>query len=227
MCRGGACVWVYWGWEGGSVPVFFWGGGRVVGCLGLVGRVPCLADRSQSQSNQNRTTYATATPCHAPTPFTTFKTKRLSDRKQVARLISPQARRLVAAIAPQAQAVAAAFGIPDYLVAAPIAGNWEFYNRWVGGWVARFWGRWVGAGGLECCVLCNVCFPLCAVCCTVAKKSVPMPVPVPIPTTSPQRPNAPTPQHPPTPPIPPPPNNPQHTRFDNQGELIGEAFKQL
>ena len=37
----------------------------------------------------------------------------------------PQAvRDVVADVAPQAQAVAEAFGIPEHLLAAPIAGDW-------------------------------------------------------------------------------------------------------
>ena len=35
----------------------------------------------------------------------------------------------MAEVGPQAQAVVEAFGIPDHLVAAPIAGDWERYNR--------------------------------------------------------------------------------------------------
>lgn len=48
---------------------------------------------------------------------------------KVARLVPQQARRLVAAVSPRAQQVVAAFGIPDHLVAAPVAGDWEHYNR--------------------------------------------------------------------------------------------------
>lgn len=39
-------------------------------------------------------------------------------------------RSLVAAITPHTQQVVNAFGIPDALVAAPIAGNWEAYNTY-------------------------------------------------------------------------------------------------
>lgn len=53
------------------------------------------------------------------------------------RLLPPQAgkampaavRSSVSQIGPQAQAIVEAFGIPDHLVAAPIAGDWERYNR--------------------------------------------------------------------------------------------------
>lgn len=48
---------------------------------------------------------------------------------KAARLVAPQARRLVAALAPRAAALVAAFGIPDWLIAAPIAGDWADYNR--------------------------------------------------------------------------------------------------
>ncbi|GBF98145.1 acyl-coenzyme A oxidase peroxisomal [Raphidocelis subcapitata] len=48
---------------------------------------------------------------------------------RVARLVAPQARRLVASLAPRAPRLAASFGIPDHLVAAPIAGDWVFYNK--------------------------------------------------------------------------------------------------
>lgn len=37
-------------------------------------------------------------------------------------------RALVHQVGPQAVALVAAFGIPDHLVAAPIAANWESYN---------------------------------------------------------------------------------------------------
>lgn len=49
---------------------------------------------------------------------------------QVARLVPDYVRSLVAAVAPHAQQVVAAFGIPDALVAAPIALNWEAYNSY-------------------------------------------------------------------------------------------------
>ena len=38
-------------------------------------------------------------------------------------------RATVSELGPKAQAVIEAFGIPDHLVAAPIAGDWERYNR--------------------------------------------------------------------------------------------------
>lgn len=52
-------------------------------------------------------------------------------------LVAPQAgktlpqavREAVAMVGPRAQEVVDAFGIPDHLVAAPIAGDWERYNR--------------------------------------------------------------------------------------------------
>lgn len=37
-------------------------------------------------------------------------------------------RRLVGEVGPSAQSLIEAFGIPDHLVAAPIAGDWERYN---------------------------------------------------------------------------------------------------
>jgi hypothetical protein len=52
--------------------------------------------------------------------------------KKVGRLVAPQVRRVVAAVAPRCQGLVNAFGIPDYLVAAPIAADWEFYNRCLG-----------------------------------------------------------------------------------------------
>ena len=39
-------------------------------------------------------------------------------------------RQLVAVVAPNAQQLVNAFGIPDRLVAAPVAGNWEAYNKY-------------------------------------------------------------------------------------------------
>ena len=38
-------------------------------------------------------------------------------------------RRLCQELAPSSQALVDAFGIPDHLVAAPIATDWEGYNR--------------------------------------------------------------------------------------------------
>lgn len=49
---------------------------------------------------------------------------------QVARLVPDYVRSLVASIAPHTQQVVASFGIPDELVAAPIAANWERYNTY-------------------------------------------------------------------------------------------------
>jgi hypothetical protein len=45
-------------------------------------------------------------------------------------------RGLVARESTHALQLVAAFGIPDHLVAAPIAGQWELYNRWEAG---PFW----------------------------------------------------------------------------------------
>jgi acyl-CoA oxidase len=47
---------------------------------------------------------------------------------QVGRLLPDYSRQLVAVIGPQAQQLVNVFGIPDHLVAAPIAANWEGYN---------------------------------------------------------------------------------------------------
>jgi hypothetical protein len=49
---------------------------------------------------------------------------------QVGRLVPDYVRQLVASIAPNGQQLVAAFGIPDHLVAAPIAGQWELYNTY-------------------------------------------------------------------------------------------------
>ncbi|KAI8462801.1 MAG: hypothetical protein J3K34DRAFT_498174 [Monoraphidium minutum] len=49
---------------------------------------------------------------------------------RVARMVPVQARRLVAALAPRAASLAAALGVPAHLVMAPIAGDWEHYNRY-------------------------------------------------------------------------------------------------
>ena len=48
---------------------------------------------------------------------------------QAGRALPAAVRASVAEVGPQAQAVVEAFGIPDHLVAAPIAGDWERYNR--------------------------------------------------------------------------------------------------
>lgn len=45
------------------------------------------------------------------------------------RILPDTIRALVAQLGPSAQHMVSAFGIPDYLVAAPIAANWEHYNR--------------------------------------------------------------------------------------------------
>ncbi|KIY94458.1 hypothetical protein MNEG_13505 [Monoraphidium neglectum] len=49
---------------------------------------------------------------------------------KVARLLPSQIRRVVAALAPRAPSLAAALGVPAHLVMAPIAGDWEHYNRY-------------------------------------------------------------------------------------------------
>lgn len=49
---------------------------------------------------------------------------------QVGRLVPDFVRQLVSSIGPNAQQLVNAFGIPDHLVAAPIAGNWELYNTY-------------------------------------------------------------------------------------------------
>ncbi|KAF6250062.1 hypothetical protein COO60DRAFT_1706247 [Scenedesmus sp. NREL 46B-D3] len=49
---------------------------------------------------------------------------------KVGRLVPDFVRQLVAGIAPNGQQLVAAFGIPDHLVAAPIAGQWELYNTY-------------------------------------------------------------------------------------------------
>jgi acyl-CoA oxidase len=49
---------------------------------------------------------------------------------KVGRLVPDYVRQLVASIAPNGQQLVAAFGIPDHLVAAPIAGQWELYNTY-------------------------------------------------------------------------------------------------
>uniref|UniRef100_A0A383WDA5 Acyl-coenzyme A oxidase n=1 Tax=Tetradesmus obliquus TaxID=3088 RepID=A0A383WDA5_TETOB len=49
---------------------------------------------------------------------------------KVGQLVPDYVRQLVAAIAPNGQQLVAAFGIPDHLVAAPIAGQWELYNTY-------------------------------------------------------------------------------------------------
>lgn len=46
-----------------------------------------------------------------------------------AQLVPEAVRGLVAGLGPYGQALVDAFGIPDHLVAAPIAGDWERYNR--------------------------------------------------------------------------------------------------
>jgi hypothetical protein len=43
-------------------------------------------------------------------------------------MVPDYVRRLVAAVAPHTQQVTAALGIPEGLLEAPIAGNWEAYN---------------------------------------------------------------------------------------------------
>lgn len=47
---------------------------------------------------------------------------------QVARLVPDYVRSLVASVAPHTQQLVNALGVPDGLVQAPIAGNWEAYN---------------------------------------------------------------------------------------------------
>jgi acyl-CoA oxidase len=46
----------------------------------------------------------------------------------VARLVPDTVRGLVHQVGPQAVVLVGAFGLPDHLVAAPIAANWEAYN---------------------------------------------------------------------------------------------------
>jgi acyl-CoA oxidase len=48
---------------------------------------------------------------------------------QAGKAMPAAVRSSVSQIGPQAQAIVEAFGIPDHLVAAPIAGDWERYNR--------------------------------------------------------------------------------------------------
>ncbi len=47
---------------------------------------------------------------------------------QVGRLVPDYVRSLVASVAPHTQQLVNALGVPDNLVQAPIAGNWEAYN---------------------------------------------------------------------------------------------------
>lgn len=48
--------------------------------------------------------------------------------QHAAKAVAPRARQLCAELAPHWQEVIAGFGIPDYLVAAPAAGDWEKFN---------------------------------------------------------------------------------------------------
>lgn len=48
---------------------------------------------------------------------------------RVGRLVAPAVRAVVEGLYPVSQQLVDAFGIPDHLVAAPIAGDWEKYNR--------------------------------------------------------------------------------------------------
>ena len=45
-------------------------------------------------------------------------------------MVPDTVRKLVHKVGPQAQVLVGAFGIPDHLVAAPIAADWEQYNRY-------------------------------------------------------------------------------------------------
>ena len=47
---------------------------------------------------------------------------------QAGHAVPAAVRAAILAVGPLAQAVVEAFGIPDHLVAAPIAGDWERYN---------------------------------------------------------------------------------------------------
>jgi hypothetical protein len=62
--------------------------------------------------------------------FLTYSGVCLLALLQVGRLVPGYVRQLVASIAPNGQQLVAAFGIPDHLVAAPIAGQWELYNTY-------------------------------------------------------------------------------------------------
>ncbi len=44
------------------------------------------------------------------------------------RALPEQLRSLCSSLAPQSQQLVDSFGVPDHLVAAPIAGDWEGYN---------------------------------------------------------------------------------------------------
>jgi len=49
---------------------------------------------------------------------------------KIGRMVPDTVRKLVHKVGPQAQVLVGAFGIPDHLVAAPIAADWEQYNRY-------------------------------------------------------------------------------------------------
>lgn len=82
------------------------------------GQVPLLAWDLYLQC------HADACTPHAPPPACLA----LPCVRQVGRLVPETVRGLVMRVAPHAQQLVNAFGIPDHLVAAPIAANWERYN---------------------------------------------------------------------------------------------------
>ena len=64
-----------------------------------------------------------------PSCLSLYTTVTAPTLPQAGKVLPTAVRVTVSELGPKAQAVIESFGIPDHLVAAPIAGDWERYNR--------------------------------------------------------------------------------------------------